>query len=68
MAAGTFLQRYALTGWIPEQFRTDDKDFEPQRLWQRMVSATKCGDCLMTRDRGLHSTSTVSRRGAVTAF
>ena len=37
-----------LTGWIPEQFRTDDDDFEPRRLWERMVSAASYGDCLLT--------------------
>ena len=39
---------YALTGWIPEQFRTDEPDFDPRRLWERMRSASRYGDCLLT--------------------
>ena len=39
---------FALTGWIPEQFRTDDNDFDEKRLWERMLSASKYGDCLLT--------------------
>ena len=39
---------FALTGWIPEQYRTDDDDFKPARLWERLCSASKYGDCLIT--------------------
>ena len=39
---------FALTGWVPEQFRTDDDDFDPKRLWERMRSASRYGDCLLT--------------------
>jgi len=42
------IDMFALTGWIPEQFRTDDKDFDRQRLWERMRSASRYGDCLLT--------------------
>ena len=44
------IDMYALTGWIPEQFNTHDKsgDFDPKRLWERMLSASKYGDCLLT--------------------
>lgn len=42
------IDMFALTGWIPEQYRSDDKDFEPKRLWERMQSASRYGDCLLT--------------------
>ena len=42
------IDMFALTGWIPEQFRTDEPHFEPTRLWQRMQSASRYGDCLLT--------------------
>eukprot|EP00967_Tisochrysis_lutea_P015590 scaffold17572_cov32-Tisochrysis_lutea.AAC.6 len=42
------IDMHALTGWIPEQFRTDDADFRRERLWERMTSASKYGDCLVT--------------------
>ena len=42
------IDMFALTGWIPEQYRSDDKDFEPKRLWERMQSASRFGDCLLT--------------------
>ena len=42
------IDMFALTGWIPEQFRTDDNDFDEKRLWERMLSASKYGDCLLT--------------------
>ena len=42
------IDMFALTGWIPEQFRTDDADFDSQRLWERMTSASRFGDCLLT--------------------
>ena len=29
---------FALTGWIPEQYRTDDDDFKPARLWERLFA------------------------------
>ena len=29
------IDMFALTGWIPEQFRTDAADFNAQRLWER---------------------------------
>ena len=42
------IDMFALTGWIPEQYRTDDDDFKPARLWERLCSASKYGDCLIT--------------------
>ena len=44
------IDMFALTGWIPEQFHTKDEasDFDTKRLWERMLSASKYGDCLMT--------------------
>ena len=30
------------------QFYTSEKDFEPRRLWERMKSASRYGDCLLT--------------------
>ena len=42
------IDMHALTGWVPEQLRTDSGDFKRDRLWQRMTSASKFGDCLIT--------------------
>jgi calpain-7 len=44
------IDMFALTGWIPEQFNTHDErgDFDAKRLWERMLSASKFGDCLLT--------------------
>lgn len=42
------IDMFALTGWVPEQFRTDDAGFDEGRLWERMLSASKYGDCLLT--------------------
>ena len=44
------IDMFALTGWIPEQFHTKDEasDFDTKRLWERMLSASKYGDCLLT--------------------
>jgi calpain-7 len=46
---------FALTGWIPERihFANDPKnvkDFEtaPERAWERILSASSFGDCLIT--------------------
>ena len=59
------IDMFALTGWIPEQFRTDGADFNPQRLWERMVSATKYGDCLITVATGDMSDAEGERLGLV---
>lgn len=59
------IDMFALTGWIPEQFRTDGLDFNPQRLWERMVSATKYGDCLITVATGEMSDAEGERLGLV---
>ena len=44
------IDMFALTGWIPEQFNTEDRSgaFDAARLWDRMQSASKFGDCLLT--------------------
>ena len=59
------IDMFALTGWIPEQFRTDGTDFNPQRLWERMVSASKYGDCLITVATGDMSDAEGERLGLV---
>ena len=59
------IDMFALTGWIPEQFRTDAADFNAQRLWERMVSATKYGDCLITVATGDMSEAEGERLGLV---
>ena len=59
------IDMFALTGWIPEQFRTDGADFNPQRLWERMVSATKYGDCLITVATGDMTDAEGERLGLV---
>uniref|UniRef100_A0A6S9ZA69 Calpain catalytic domain-containing protein n=1 Tax=Chrysotila carterae TaxID=13221 RepID=A0A6S9ZA69_CHRCT len=42
------IDMHSLTGWIPEQFGTRDEGFNPERLWERLESASKFGDCLVT--------------------
>jgi len=59
------IDMYALTGWIPEQFRIDDDEFKPQRLWERMVSASKYGDCLLTVATGELPEAEAERVGLV---
>lgn len=42
---------YCLTGWIPEKFYFDTDSpngTDAERLWNRLVSAHKYGDCLVT--------------------
>jgi calpain-7 len=42
------IDMYALTGWIPEQLHFSDKNFDPERTWNRIYSGSKYGDCLLT--------------------
>lgn len=39
---------HALTGWLPESMRTSDKSFDPDRTWERLLSGSQYGDCLIT--------------------
>ena len=50
---------------VQEQFRTDDDQFNPQRLLERMVSASKYGDCLLTVATGELSEAEAERVGLV---
>jgi len=59
------IDMYALTGWIPEQFRMDEPDFNAQRLWERMVSSSRYGDCLLTVATGELSEAEAERVGLV---
>ena len=45
---------YALTGWIPEGHHVDRgrAGFDKERTWQRLVSAHRYGDCLVTTSTG----------------
>ena len=54
------IDMHALTGWVPEQLRTDSGDFKRDRLWQRMTSASKFGDCLITVATGSRGESACS--------
>jgi hypothetical protein len=39
---------HALTGWLPESMRTSDKSFDADRTWERLLSGSQFGDCLIT--------------------
>ena len=58
---------FALTGWIPESFHINKPEFAKQRTWERLVSAHKYGDCLITVATGETLTEAEAKRvGLVT--
>jgi calpain-7 len=54
---------YILTGWLPEII--DLKDYERNRLWERMHNGYKSHDCLITCGTGPISESDEERLGLV---
>lgn len=58
---------YCLTGWLPENLRTQSREFDKERNWQRMVSGTRDGDVLITISTGDMSEAEEERLGLVTS-
>ena len=57
---------HALTGWVPEEFRLqNDAEFNAERTWQRMLSAHRFGDCLITISSKAMSKAEEERSGLV---
>ena len=57
---------HALTGWVPEEHRLqDDAEFNAERTWQRMLSAHRFGDCLITISSKAMSKAEEERSGLV---
>ncbi|CAG8512546.1 16685_t:CDS:10 [Funneliformis mosseae] len=56
---------YALTGWIPEHIFIDDKDFEKETTWKRLLDGQRYGDALVTIATGYLSDAEADSLGLV---
>ncbi|CAJ0942281.1 unnamed protein product, partial [Mesorhabditis belari] len=58
---------HALTGWIPERvpIKKDSKEFDPDKLFEKLLQRFHQGDCLITLATGKLDEATCSRAGLV---
>ncbi|KAI8099416.1 uncharacterized protein BX664DRAFT_321198 [Halteromyces radiatus] len=56
---------YCLTGWIPEHIFINDKQFNPDKVWNRILDGAKYGDVLVTIATGEMTEEEATKTGLV---